>query len=86
MNKWRLIETAPKDGTWILLAGGNTQDNGDTKRSVVACWGGRSWDYSYEEDSWNVWRCSYADPTHWMPLPDAPEVEDESETNRGGRR
>jgi hypothetical protein len=55
---WQPIETAPRDSTWILAA----MRSG---RRTVVRWGGGVW-----EDDNRLWR----DPTHWMPLPDPPEV------------
>lgn len=63
---WRPIETAPRDGTNILLltAGGVVEGYwqwGDWSQSVIEC--------SYDEAGGPVFGCR---PTHWMPLPPAP--------------
>ena len=67
--EWRTIETAPKDGSQILVVLGR-------EMSVV------EWDAAATE--WNDgvgWRdmgdmgwggMTGAEPTHWMPLPDPP--------------
>lgn len=69
MTEWRPINTAPKDGTPVLIFEGGS---GDTD-IVVAVY----------EDQWLPeyrWRGTYGDgdaawnPTHWMPLPKAPAV------------
>lgn len=68
---WQPIETAPKDGTWVLLY----DPSCDISR------GGRIGVGSYEDDfgdgSWIFddtgsipWEPF---PTHWMPLPPKPE-------------
>ena len=62
---WRPIETAPKDGTKVLVCG--PHENGGTYQAVTAWpkgWVAR-WPVSYE---------AYAadEPTHWRPLPAAP--------------
>ena len=61
MNEWKSIESAPKDGTWVLL---------HYERDLVpeiTFWDEteRKWlhDFSYSDKS----------PTHWMPLPESPE-------------
>ena len=60
---WRPIETAPKDGTAILVA---QTTPGDYEGRVGVGW------------CWHViWNCSdYPGlmPTHWRPLPDAPKA------------
>jgi hypothetical protein len=57
---WQPIETAPKDGTIILVAD-------DVHGSVgLAEWDMGRW-YIPETDS-NLW----VSPTHWQPLPAAP--------------
>lgn len=61
--KWQPIETAPKDGTRILLCGKN----------------GKIADSHYgQPDGWAnprcfIWPYVNANPTHWMPLPKPPE-------------
>ena len=81
-SAWRPIETAPKDGTSILLHRQPETEwwepECDDVNTVVASW----WENVPDGD----WIC-YMDlpmepscpftPTHWMPLPDAPPVETE---------
>ena len=79
--KWRPIETAPRDGTavmlcWAIDANGNPIDWTRDPRTAgvfvqVASW----WE---GENAWVVY-CSmvqdpslHFDPTHWMPLPAPP--------------
>ena len=54
---WQLIETAPKDGSFILLA---------TPKGRIA---DGFWSLVY-----GVWSWPYVmvEPTHWMPMPKAP--------------
>lgn len=59
MSAWQPIETAPKDGTYVLCgAPGST--------ATVYFWNGAAWDDGdfFSNETW---------PTHWMPLPSAPE-------------
>lgn len=72
MNEWQPIETAPKDGTPILVVCvGNHPDTGKPFVPTVATWD-RRWitcegcDYDCEE-----WDTSF-DPDFWMPLPATP--------------
>lgn len=72
---WQPIETAPKDGTWVLVWGGETDEMMDISREecrrVVTA------QYSYVR-----WQFAWFDggfygkfdkpPTHWMPLPEPP--------------
>jgi hypothetical protein len=69
-GQWQPIETAPKDGTWILATSGGVA-------YVV------SWFYTGPQHGW--WATAdEADraPTHWMPLPDPPLKE--KNTNDSG--
>ena len=76
--KWQPIETAPKDGTEILLYGVTAGEiSGMHRRPVICCgdWmGGRS-DFP-GQDWWNVLHtdgyCVWCRATHWLPLPDPP--------------
>ena len=74
------MKTAPTDGSWVLLWGGETEESGDDmtdgvddKRPVVAKWIG--WrEYGRTEGGWvyanwdGRWRSFYVHPTHWSPL------------------
>jgi hypothetical protein len=56
---WQPIDSAPKDGTPILIALGTRMDLARWRRQDQ-CWEG--------PDS-----CAFSEqPTHWMPLPDPP--------------
>lgn len=73
MTDWQPIETAPKDGTRILLLG---KEYGEPKVSIGAYQDNKVWsDESsttddgygwYGHDNWSP------TPTHWMPLPEPP--------------
>lgn len=60
--KWRSIETAPKDGTRIILA------EAGAERSFEGYWGGSNWYSCFDSDMALQLRS-----THWMPLPIPPE-------------
>jgi hypothetical protein len=59
-HQWQPIETAPRDGTVILIA-------------TYAAWALSYWDDGSWR--WGV-RKEEMEPTHWMPLPLLPEVTD----------
>ena len=81
--EWQPIETAPRDGTFILLVGGSTDEDFyllDTapeccKRPVVGMFKEQSFRDPEDGDYWAYdfwdgdWRSHYINPTHWMPLP-----------------
>lgn len=68
-DQWQPVETAPKNGTYIIVWQPNTLEPSQT----IVCWD------MYDE--W--WHCCDGknpeirlrgvNPTHWMPLPSAPE-------------
>ena len=79
MSDWQPIETAPKDGTKILVG----RDGHQTTTGVWVEDKGRTlvpdlnepywekfdhswWDVVFSEDEW-------FSPTHWMPLPEPPK-------------
>ena len=85
MGEWKPIETAPKDGTDVLLASAG--------RVTVGQWHDESWPTAAEYHattgeylgqyetgecvpaSWMSWDGGFAEadpPTHWMPLPPPP--------------
>ena len=80
---WQPIETAPKDGTWILVSGGKAGFDDYMKEieswpqcMVAFCEPARD---EWSRDYWAVcfwdggWRTDYESPTHWMPLPEPPK-------------
>ena len=60
-SQWRGMDSAPKDGTYLLMLVDGYHDIG---RWFDASGGG----------GWWVCHCMPINPTHWMPLPVAPEV------------
>lgn len=60
MSEWQPIETAPRDGTRVIVFVPVLDDGDVLGKSLVfeACY--RPWG----------WGC---EPTHWMPLPDPPQ-------------
>jgi hypothetical protein len=78
---WQPIETAPKDGTWVLLTGGVIDygwEYGEEKpRCVVGQFkpGGDGsngpWQFAWYDGGYYG---AYENPTHWMPLPASPTL------------
>ena len=75
MSKWRTIESAPTDGREILVFGGHLKCelNFSETSGVCKVYGGRT--------AWTVVdTCHYSmwveKPTHWMPLPEPPEIDE----------
>ncbi len=67
--EWRPIETAPKDGTWIIATAGT-----DDPDFLVAV----RWAKFAKAECWHdLCRTSYPtlefSATHWMPLPESPQ-------------
>lgn len=64
--EWQPIETAPKDSSYVLLAGKYRNDvaSGYWLQSAYA--GNGAW----------IWPFVHKHPTHWMPLPAAPGPSD----------
>lgn len=60
-SDWRDIEMAPKDGTYIIVAGHENMS------VTVGHW----------VSSCDLWTCGISGdeikPTHWMPLPNPPQ-------------
>lgn len=63
MTEWQPIETAPKDGTDVLVWCGGTM--------FIACMEVGRW--FFDRTDYSVKPL----PTHWMPLPPAPKKGDE---------
>lgn len=77
---WQPIDTAPKDGTWIM-----GWASGDLNPSRI------SWGRNHRNNlSWCTAFCSFVEGyiTHWTPLPripedEAPPIRHDSGANRG---
>lgn len=80
MSEWQPIETAPKDGAYILVWGRTTcgefeqaahksawLDNSDERDGSDMGWLIADSYSSYSEC------CVHVDATHWMPLPEPPK-------------
>jgi hypothetical protein len=81
LGAWQPIETAPRDGTWVLLSGGECDhdEESDAKtRSVVGQWSNYCngstvdwhWQFAWYDGGYYG---EYKKPTHWMPLPAPPQ-------------
>lgn len=71
---WQPIETAPKDGTAILIA--CNYDRMGKARVTLAWWDGKWLESQYWDDNDEEWIdcvCQFK-PTHWMPPPEPPEA------------
>jgi hypothetical protein len=80
---WQPIETAPKDGTYIMLTNGVNVAQGWWEHQEPCIRENRDTMGNYidqqEDDGFDDWLdCEggmQQSPTHWMPLPPAPEGE-----------
>lgn len=80
MLDWQPIETAPRDGTWVLLTGGLI-DYGWYEDTQPQCVAGHfaslmpapegRWQFAWYDGGYLG---EYEQPTHWMPLPAPPQA------------
>lgn len=72
---WADIASAPKDGTWVMLKGGEMDiswDGDTTPPAVVGQWveddmlAQKRWQFAWFDAGFYG---EYRNPTHWMPLP-----------------
>lgn len=69
---WHPIETAPKDGTWVILieeeiVGFDDKSRVYPSRHSIAHFEDGGW-LEMGTEPWGV-----KEPTHWMPLPEPPK-------------
>ena len=69
--KWQPIDTAPRDGSKILLARIGRNEVGENLGIWWACSG--FWHSRYENWNDGIEPSGLAHPTHWQPLPPPPE-------------
>lgn len=83
MSEWRPIETAPKDGTWVLIfTADEVLDDAKGRQICVAQWsdylnGGKTtprWMFAWFDGGY-LGPCG--EPTHWQPLPTPPQGDEE---------
>ena len=82
MSKWQKIETAPKDGTTVLLYPWPGQAHGVMVGVWEAVdeyseWHGKSFTFAGFVDDYYSQEPIDWEPTHWMPLPEPPEEEND---------
>lgn len=72
MSEWQPIETAPKDGTevlvWALWIDPDTDSFGSGStfhKARIDKWVRGAW--------WRTKQSPHMQPTHWMPLPEPPK-------------
>lgn len=73
MSEWQPIETAPKDGTEVILWLGHP-----FSRIKHARWfdGWEMWIHAEDptpNENDDMWGTGSLVPTHWMPLPERPQ-------------
>ncbi len=68
MSEWQPIETAPKDGSRILIPAKDEERN-FTVAEVSFVGGSDSGDVWYERRA----KCNHYSPIQWMPLPEPPK-------------
>lgn len=74
MSEWRPIETAPKDGTLILLyVSGQFLGFGRSVNYVVGWMRAGDWVCDPRDDTFGDPDTVHPTPTHWMPLPEPPQ-------------
>lgn len=71
--KWQPINTAPKDGTRILVYNGDGMHVAAWEESTMTLKEKKNWVYaSYSLGGWNYYEVVDG-VTHWMSLPDPPK-------------
>lgn len=75
VSPWQPIETAPKNGQIIDIWCRVPEIHGESYDRIADCWysAGRWW--GYDENGNDICRLKMNSVTHWMPLPEPPEVE-----------
>lgn len=85
MSEWQPIETAPKDGRFILLWDANSSFTVGAQDRICAtgAWiidpyhGSGAWQVGRDDDEYAPSR--FDSPSHWMPLPEAPGGRDSAD-------
>ena len=67
MSEWRPIETAPKDGSLIVIGGGELSD--DYGENWYTSPGSVEVAYWHSEEEAFIGEYNYYRPAYWMPMP-----------------
>jgi hypothetical protein len=73
MEEWNDIESAPKDGTKILVCNATTRDVAVAWWDVVSMTGHQGWLVSVIVTDWNYFD-SFEGATHWRECPALPQL------------
>ena len=85
MENWQPIESAPKDGSRVLLAFDGTKNRVHIGHYLDS----QTVEYGKVVRTTSEWFCGFArygevpEPTHWMPLPDAPALVEALQCSEG---
>jgi len=75
MSEWQPIETAPKDGTFVVVFAEKNPNGRKVRRASPVCVAAKR--------GWMGWVATPGDyqvsPTHWLPLPAPPQTPMEGE-------
>lgn len=67
--EWQPIDTAPKDGTVILVGVWEIAPD-----MASAAWNGKFWSMNYMDEGEFIGSGeAFHNPTHWQPLPEPPK-------------
>jgi len=79
MAEWRPIETAPKDGRFVMLHVPRGLESGTVTVGAYSRHEKRAEHGRFLKGQWDGWlgmdadvMSSWCEPTHWQPLPDPP--------------
>ena len=79
---WMPIETAPRDGRFLLLHVPEGLESGTVTVGAYYRCEDRAENGRFKKGNWDGWlgmdadvQSSWCDPTHWQPLPQPPEAE-----------
>lgn len=77
MSEWKTIDSAPKDGTVVLLFCPKSWDSEGVR---VGWWCTSPAEHNFDDSGWYDDESAshdvsdlYGEPTHWMPLPEPPK-------------
>ncbi len=77
-NGWMPIDTAPKDGTLVIISGGIAAYRENKTYPKLSCW------YSVSGFPMVIAEHLINQPTHWMPLPEPPAARLQLARQKGG--